>query len=61
MVAPPPQPPRPLTTEESEYLTYFTEYCEKADDLLNYGIDVNRHDESAEDKKSDKKESKVKF
>lgn len=41
--------------EESEYLTYFTEYCEKADDLMEFGIDVNEHKEEkeAKDKKQD--------
>lgn len=55
VIPPPPLPPRPLTTEESEYLTYFTEYCEKSDDLKEFGIDVN---ETIKDDTESKQESK---
>lgn len=58
-IPPPPPPPRPLTVEENEYLTYFTEYCEKSDDLKEFGIDVRESAIVDSGSKQEKKQEKL--
>lgn len=40
----PPPPPKPLTQEEIDYLTFFVDFCPHSDDPNDFGIRVHKHE-----------------